>query len=38
MQFAQRVAQVLSKEITTPRSKRLSDVSHTDEPEQLVIS
>jgi DNA-cytosine methyltransferase len=38
MQFAQRVAQVLSKEITTPSSKRLSNVSHTDEPEQLVIS
>ena len=38
MQFAQRVAQVLSKEITTPRQIKLSDVSRTDEPEQLVIS
>ena len=37
MQFAQRVAQVLSKESIAPRSNKLSDVSHADEPEQLVI-
>ena len=38
MQFAQRVAQVLSKERTVPRSKKLPDASRTNEPEQRVIS
>jgi site-specific DNA-cytosine methylase len=38
MQFAQRVAQVLSKERIVPRSKKLPDASRTNEPEQRVIS